>query len=247
MKIKIQKTIKITNEKEWFRAAPPKGGEKQWQDSYSAKEFAKFVTSGDDFKELVQSVLDDISIKTRGDFVGEPEAGTKFPQKGEGRNHDLLLFNKDIVIGIEAKVDEPFGNNRSILQESNTTSKGKKARINWLLKTILPEGKRLEDREVGKLKYQLFTATAGTLLEAAKRDKKKCIFLVLAFHSKEKPVNEANKKSFEDFMRVICDENIDRKEFTVVYKENKKEFEKKVQCWFVYKEITFTPQTFNVD
>ena len=45
MKIEIQKTIKITNENEWFLLAPPKGKEKQWKDGFSAKELARFVIS----------------------------------------------------------------------------------------------------------------------------------------------------------------------------------------------------------
>ena len=82
MGIIIKKTITIKDENDWFRVAPPKGKEKQWKDGYSAKEFAKFVSYGD-FKELVQSVLNEISIKTRADFIGDPEVENKLPQIGE--------------------------------------------------------------------------------------------------------------------------------------------------------------------
>ena len=249
-KINLEKVTEITNVDVWLKVAPPQKGLAQWKDGYSAKELAKFVIEHpNDFSKMIEDVLEKTVGKVPGSFTGEPEAETKLPSRGKGRNHDLLLYSEKLVIGIEAKVDEPFGNNRSILQESNKASKGKKARIDWLLRTILPNGRGLQDREVGNLKYQLFTATAGTLLEAAKRDLEECIFLVLAFHPKGDPVNQANKKSFEDFVRVVCGENKDdRQKFTVEYKDGKKEIKKKeIKCWFIEKDITVTHQAYNID
>jgi hypothetical protein len=44
---------------------------------------------------------------------GIPEHVTSLPERGEGRNHDLLLYGHGesgtIVISVEAKVDESFG------------------------------------------------------------------------------------------------------------------------------------------
>jgi len=251
MKIHLEKTTKITNVDVWLKVAPPKGGIAQWEDGHSAKELAKFVIENPKtFSTLLEEIVESTIGYVPSSFTGEPEATTSLqPQGSSGpREHDLLLCDKRIVIGIEAKVNEPFGNNKSILQESKTTSadKPKYKRINWLMQTIFP-GKNIDDKEIGGLKYQLFTATAGTLLEAARRDKKECIFLVLAFHSKNEPVNESNKKSFEDFVRIICGENNYSKEFTIDYVDNKTEFKKTVKCWFIERDIAFTPQTFDID
>lgn len=250
MEITIQKTTKITNETIWFRVAPPKGGEAQWKDDFSAKELAKFVTRNSGlFGDLIEGVMRETGIKTTFPLIGEPEVETEIPGSNrEGRNHDLLLYNEndDVVIGIEAKVDEPFGNNKSISQENNTNSKDKAARICWLMNTVLP-GRNIEEEEVGTLKYQLFTATAGTLLEAVKKGKEKCVFLVLSFHRNDKPVKEVNKKSFDEFKRIVCGENNNSQEFTVEYEDNKTEFKKKVKCWFIEREITFTPEEFIID
>ena len=248
-KINLEKATQITNVDIWLKVAPPQKGLAQWKDGFSAKELAKFVIDHPkDLSKMIEEVLEKTVGKVPGSFTGEPEAETKLPSRGKGRNHDLLLYSEKLVIGIEAKVNEPYGNNRSILQESNTTSKGKNARIDWLLRTILGEGRGLQDTKVGKLKYQLFTATAGTLLEAAKRDLEECIFLVLVFHPKDGAVNQANKKSFEDFVRVVCGENKDdSKKFTVEYKDGKKEIKKEVKCWFIERDIAFTPQRFDID
>ncbi len=238
-KINLEKMAKISNVDIWLKVAPPKGGEAQWKDGRSAKELARFVIEHpEDFSNLLEEVVKSSVGYVPSSFTGEPEAVTRLPHSSSGpRNHDLLLFDKRIVIGIEAKVDEPFGN--SILQESNTSSTDKKDRIDWLIETILPEGRGLDDREVGNLKYQLFTATAGTLLEAAKRGKKKCIFLILVFHSKNKPVKETNKKSFDDFVRIVCGENKNSKEFQVN--------DNPITCWFIEKDIEITPQAYKID
>ena len=37
-KINLEKVAKITNVDIWLKVAPPKGGEAQWKDGYSAKE-----------------------------------------------------------------------------------------------------------------------------------------------------------------------------------------------------------------
>ena len=247
-KINLEKATKITNMDIWLKVAPPKGGEAQWKDGYSAKELARFVI---EHPEVFSKLLDEVVKSTVGyrpsSFTGEPEATTNLPPQGSSgpREHDLLLYDNRIVIGIEAKVNEPFGNDKSIRQEKESTSKYE--RINWLIKTIL-QSRQIDEKEVGDLKYQLFAATAGTLLEAAKRDLEECIFLVLAFHPKDGPVNQANKKSFEDFVSVVCGENKDdSKQFTVEYKDGKKEIKKEVKCWFIERDIAFTQQKFYID
>ena len=251
MKINLEKATKITNVDIWLKVAPPKGGVAQWKDGYSAKELARFVIEQPKvFSKLLEDIIKRTVKYVPSSFTGEPEATTNLPPQGSSgpREHDLLLYDKRIVIGIEAKVNEPLGNNKSILQESKTTSseKPKCKRINWLMQTILP-GRKIDDKEIGNLKYQLFTATAGTILEAARRDKEECIFLVLAFHSKNEPVNETNKKSFEDFVRIVCGENNDSKEFTVEYEDLKTKFKKRVKCWFIERDIAFTPHKFDLD
>lgn len=244
MKIEIKKTTIITDETDWFRVAPPKGREIQWKDGYSAKELAKFVTKKSQlFEDLITNVITETDNVITEALIGEPEVETKFPEGNrEGRNHDLLLYNEtdDLIIGIEAKVKETFGSN-SIYKEYAGTKPNtdKYKRIEWIRSTII-NGKKLDNPEIRNLKYQLFTATAGTLLEAYKRGKDKCILLVLSFHEGKKG-SQSNKSSFDDFVKVVDPEN-KGKEFIIKVGDNDKG--KAITCWFVYKEIKFTSEDF---
>ena len=233
MNVTIKKSARITNETEWFLVAPPKKGIKQWKDGYSAKELAKYATSDGNLQKLLQSILEEIAFKTKGSFLGIPEAVTKLPKKGEGRNHDLLLFNKDIIIGIEAKVNEEFG--KKISEENEKASGNKQGRIEELKKIVFQKS---SVQNVDELRYQLLTATGGTLLEAFNRNKSYCVFLVLSFHKFNEEANSDNKAAFKTFVDLVCGETKKSQIFTVKGKE--------ITCWFIEREITFTPESFEM-
>lgn len=238
MKIEIQKTVKITNENEWFLLAPPKGKEKQWKDGYSAKELAKFVTS--DYKmftELIKNIVKEVTNRVPKSFVGEPEAITSLPGSGLGRNHDLLLYNDSLVIGIEAKVNEPYGESVGSEYFNPQATKNKQHRIDELMKIIVPN-RTLKDLVISDLRYQLFTGTAGTLFEARKRGIQNCIFLVLSFRYEDEDTNHKNEESFTKFVEIVC-EGQDNNTFSVEGE--------KITCWFRKQEIVMSrPTTYQV-
>lgn len=249
MDIRIEKKTIINDETDWLIVAPPKGGLEQWKDGRSAKEFARFVTkSHNSFSKLINDIVEKNLHYTSESLTGEPEAKTDLPPTGSSgpRNHDLLLFDDRIVIGIEAKVDEPFGD-KTILQEKKSASKDKAARIEWLKETILPKGSEIEDDNVKDLRYQLFTATAGTLLAAYDQDKSYCIFLVLSFQKGKTMTQKAkrNKEAFDEFVKVVCDKEQCCHIFTVKRDGDTKG--KSITCWFIEKDVAFTPQKFDID
>ena len=234
MKIEIQKTAKITNENEWFLLAPPKGKEKQWKDGYSAKELAKFVTSDyKGFTELIKNIVKEATHRVPKSFVGEPEAITSLPGSGQGRNHDLLLYNDNLVIGIEAKVNEPYGESISSEYLNPETTNNKKNRIEALWEIIFRD-KPKEELPKCNLKYQLLTGTAGTLFEAHKRGIKQCIFLVLSFRYYGEDKNQQNEQSFNDFVEIVC-QGKNHRSFRVEDEE--------ITCWFRKQEIVMTKPT----
>lgn len=243
MSITIKKTINITNDTKWFIAAPPKGKDKQWQDGYSAKELAKFATSNSPiFSDLITNVVKS-SFKGRisTSFEGEPEAETKLPPKGSKgpRNHDLLLHNKHLVVGIEAKVNEPFGASINDEQEQaeNENRTDMIERIKWLKSTILPDGEQ-EKEDSNHLKYQLFTATAGTLLEAYRRNLNKCIVLILSFRFEDVEPNKDNQTSFDSFVKIVCKEG-NKKTFKIRDYNGTDEI-KEVECVFLKQDIVIS-------
>jgi hypothetical protein len=81
------------------------------------------------------------------------------------------------VITIEAKADEPLGNR--IGEELQHASVNKLHRISTMLNCLFPGG----FRNYEQLRYQLLTASVGTLLEARKRNASKALLLVLVFRT----------------------------------------------------------------
>ena len=161
----------------WKKNAPPMGGDTQWKDGRSAKELAKYMTADfpklpSEIEEILSNIIDKNSI-----LELDAEHVTNFSSagfgRGEGRNHDGILTNNDIFIGIEAKADETLGN--LVADELKSASDNKKLRIEKLVSLLFDDG--VENHK--NIRYQLLTASAGALLEAG--NSKKALLAVIVF------------------------------------------------------------------
>lgn len=204
MKIKISKNNNIiTTVEEWYQFAPPKAKGKHWKDGRSAKSLAQFMTDKNQVKKL-EDILVELKYDTNGVISCTPEANTVLPCKGNGRNHDLLMIGEDFVVGIEAKVSEPFG--EEISTELIEASDNKKGRIDKLANELF--GCKINEVKDGlELRYQLLTGVYGTLLEAENNQKSKALFLVVVFtdgltYEDENAVNR-NNDDFKNFCQQI--------------------------------------------
>lgn len=204
MKIKISKNNNIiTTVEEWYQFAPPKAKGKHWKDGRSAKSLAQFMTDKNQVKKL-EDILVELKYNTNGVISCTPEANTVLPCKGNGRNHDLLMIGEDFVVGIEAKVSEPFG--EEISTELIEASDNKKGRIDKLANELF--GCKINEVKDGlELRYQLLTGVYGTLLEAENNKKSKALFLVIVFtdgitREDENAVNR-NNDDFKNFCQQI--------------------------------------------
>lgn len=234
MKIEIQKSIKITNEDDWFKVSPPKGGKKQWKKGRSARLLAQYTTDQtSDFKQLIEKILHECGLEKQ-NFNCEPEAsaslGTGFGGGGS-RNHDLLMIGKDCVIGVEAKVSESFDKE---IHEVKSKSETRKHRADKLIGFLVREK---SDDKINKLGYQLFTATRGTMCSAEESRVKKAVFLVIVFTGdidKEKELDynvrcDKNNKDFNAFLECVnADEN------GLIEREVNGE---KIKCWIKKVEV----------
>lgn len=102
------------------------------------------------------------------------EKESRFDAYGHGREHDLGIMgkrtsNKSLFIGLEAKVDESFGER---IKKSYLNAKAKQlagvstnapARVEELISSIF----KMPDENIFDLRYQLFYAIMGTLAENA--------------------------------------------------------------------------------
>ena len=199
--MKLKKHLKnIVDLDSWFNECPPKKKEKQWVDGRSAMELAKYITKN---LPLVPAELEEAISKVvpaDAEFDWDAEYVTALPGAGEGRNHDAVLYNEDIVITIEAKADETLGN--LIGEELKNASVNKLNRISKLLEYIF-EG---SFKDYQNLRYQLLTASVGTLLEAKKQNLATAVMTVLVFKTNGDVIEEklaSNHKDIEEFLTAV--------------------------------------------
>ena len=197
----------IRSVKSWFRFAPPKRKEFHWKDGRSAKELAKawLKTGKPSMPKDIAKLFESHPLTTN--FfpeLGIPEFVTRLDNfKGEHRNHDLILIgysgNNKIFVSVEAKADETFGD--EISKKGSTNPKTKiYERIDLLCRAIF--GRPL-DHHIGKLRYQLLTGVAGTLIEAKKRKADYAVFVVHEFLSSGVDLVKVsqNNEDFDSFFR----------------------------------------------
>jgi hypothetical protein len=143
---------------------------------------------------------------------GFPEFVTKLPQPGEGRNHDLLLRgrrgSRSVVVSIEAKADEPFGEFigdywRRMLRSTRPT--GAPKRIQSLLNLLFGA-----DADPGRspwraLRYQLLTGIAGTAIQASRDGADIGVFVVHEFRTADTDGRKiaGNARDLAAFLRVL--------------------------------------------
>ena len=188
----------------WFRFAPPMGGEVQWKDGRSAKELARFLMQEyPSVPDQLATILQNFTAQDS-EFIWAGEHETSFAKyglgKGTGRNHDAILFNRDIFVGIEAKADEPFGD-QYLGEEFEKASENKKKRITGLLNMIFEDG--IENHR--GLRYQLLTACGGTLLEAKEKQVQNALLLIVVF-KKDGCYTQDNDAANKEDLRVFLDE-----------------------------------------
>lgn len=185
-----KKSRRLSTLDEWWSCAPPKDKFKHWKDGRSAKENARLWLNAapylpSEIGEILQSCTDVGTLRT---WRAEPEAEIPFDNFSGPANIDLLLITEDetgpLVVGIEAKADEPFGDTVKKTRSVANSRLGKKPeskrveRINILAKKF---GLSLERQEVLNLRYQLFTLTAAILAEARRREIQRAIVIVHEF------------------------------------------------------------------
>lgn len=151
-----------------------KGTQKEphWKGGRSAYELANFIINKNGatvITDLVSQVLGSKVVLQK----AIPEWEIRFDNWGHGREHDLAIWGKvqdgsgekSLFVGVEAKVDEPFGATvaeaylQAKTKELNGTSTNAPKRIEDLLKRNFGEVNIYHF----DLRYQLLYATAGTV------------------------------------------------------------------------------------
>lgn len=132
----------------------------------------------------------------------------KHEYKGGVRNHDVLAVGRadcgQVVLGVEGKVNESLDKtiNQKYAAASARRAAGKNTNLDKRLDGLLHAiaGHQLEDKpQLGRLRYQLFSAVAGTL--AAATEETAAVALVI--HLIASP--RANPAKFDEARRAVAD------------------------------------------
>jgi hypothetical protein len=178
----------IQSVEDWFRYAPPKMGALHWKDGRSAKELAKaWFRNGTPMPPDELRALLEARFGTGITFdEARPERVIELDDfAGEHRNCDLVILckvgEKRMVINVEAKADEPFGDLIGEYHDRKTGSASNvPARIRQLSLALFG---REPDEEIRGLRYQLLHAAAATLIETRANDAPLGLLLIHEFRS----------------------------------------------------------------
>ena len=165
-------------------------GEKHWKKGRSAYELAYSWIKAGDIPGTVREVLDKCDTYRDAELLeGFFEHNTPLRTRGRDSQTDLLALVsiKDGlgVIGVEGKVDEPFG---QLVRDWNDGSEGKVRRLRSLLEVL-----QIDPGEADDLRYQLFHRTAASIYEAQRYGARQALMLVHSFSPAD--------ASFDDFVR----------------------------------------------
>jgi hypothetical protein len=203
----------ITDWRAWTR--PMK--DFQWRAGRSAMELARawFISPTPVCPQEIADLLTSQPRTTGFTLVeGIPEHVTSLPERGEGRNHDLLLLghgkSDSIVISVEAKVDESFGETIGTYwnkgKRSATPTRAPE-RIQALLSMAFGSLTRPDMVPWQGLRYQLLTAVTGTAIEASRRHAAIAIVVVHEFRTEDLDDENVavNNEDFQNFVSVLLD------------------------------------------
>jgi len=208
---------------EWEKFALPRERKRMhWKEWRSAFELGRSWTRIQPPAELIALLESNAGTRRAVIRSGVTEHETPLPPKGSRgpRCHDLMLrAERDgaaITICIEAKADEPFGG--TVAEERRKANRRRPPgsperatkfpeRLDWLAQSLL--GIRGHSDEISDLRYQLFAAIGGAILEAASQRATTAVLVIHEFRTPDTD-NGKLKQNDEDlirFMKVLVEKN----------------------------------------
>jgi hypothetical protein len=164
-------------EAEWTAAV---GG--KWKPGRSAHALAIAWFGRRGFPDEVARVFSSTPLAGLSPFLGLVEYQVTLAGRGPASHNDLLVLAKApnddlVVIAVEAKVDETFGNDDTVEEWLAAGGENREARISFLAETlVIPEAGLLDP-----VRYQLVHRAASAVLEARKFNARHAAMLVHSF------------------------------------------------------------------
>jgi hypothetical protein len=197
----------ISNISEWKKIYASPRSEHQWRVGRSAQSVAEFVLNHDGTQRLAEKISEALTQPVIFEKA-VPEFEVRFDEFGHGRMHDLAITGRvgesqRLFVGVEAKVDEPFGEivRESYLRAKTRQISGKSTNAPRRIEGLLKMHFSNDDPKMFDVRYQLLYATAGTVAAGADIS----VLYVVVFRTKlYDPVKGAeNYRDYLDFMTKV--------------------------------------------
>jgi len=174
--------------------------QKQWRTGYSARELAECWENADSFPvefERLFAGSDNPGLRQLEMLLGIPEYKVEFPDGKRPSQNDLFVLARTIdrqlvVIMVEGKVSEPFGETIGVWCKDG--SAGKIKRLKMLCEIV-----GLSDDPPDTIRYQLLHRTASAVLTAEKFNARYAMMVVHSFSPEHKWFEE-----YQDFLGLYC-------------------------------------------
>jgi hypothetical protein len=156
--------------------------DKHWKPGRSAWLLAHRWESAEGFPDEIGSALassDAAALQGMEFLIGLPEWKTPLPGGSRPSQTDLLVLARNgtgslVIIGVEGKVDEPFG--PTVNEWEAEATPGRLTRLAFLCDRL-----GIDAESAGELRYQLLHRTVAAMLEAERFDADAAVMLVHSF------------------------------------------------------------------
>ena len=184
------------NPDEWQLAV----GKSRWKTGYSAKSLAYSWEEAEGFPHSVRQVFDRSEIEALGDmrFVrGHVEHKVSLPGGSAASQNDIFVLaesnDRKIVIMVEGKVRESFGQYVGDWLKNISPRSGKPARLEFLKEKL-----GIEHHDVNQIRYQLLHRTASALIEAERFGATTAVMLVHSFSQEDRHIED-----YQEFVKLF--------------------------------------------
>jgi hypothetical protein len=200
----------ITSIEDWKNYMFRRKKEKDWHQGKSAMSLAQYVMEfggEEEIKILLKKLVNEEVILLK----AIPEFEVSFDEFSHGREHDLAIYaitarsSRTIFVGVEAKVNETFGNTigKEYLKAKSEKLSGSNTRKDERIEKLLQQHFKEINPHIFKLRYQLLYATMGTVMAAYEKDRAD-IYILLILSFKTALYNEKKgAQNYQDFLSFI--------------------------------------------
>ena len=183
--------------------------ERHWEPGRSAEQLSKDFTDGcpssgeQSLREMIQFFCDSDNIEWGEAYI---EHGSSFDSHPRPRMQDLAIKGKvneqSFFIGVEAKVNEPFGSKSVAGQKSyieRIKANGQKTEADDRLRDLCEDFlSNVAEKDYGKIRYQLLYYLAGSF-----REEGDIIFMPIIVYQSDKYDSSMGKRNFNAYKKFM--------------------------------------------